>query len=67
MNMMSRAGELKSVDEWHKELNTFWIWVEKQNRYLHDVRSQTHRKGFKRPTDAFERYSKLLGLVVVKS
>ncbi len=63
MFLKSKLGEVKHIQQWKRELNEFWGWAEKQNRYIQHTRSKTHKREFKQPIDAFERYCKLLGLV----
>lgn len=58
----SKLGEVKTKDEWQQELNEFWEYVERQNRYICRANSTVNKRSFKKPDDAFERYVKLLGL-----
>jgi len=67
MYLRSKLGEVKHIEQWEQELNEFWGWVEKQNRYICRVDAQHKRREFKKPTNAFHRYAKLLGLERVPS
>lgn len=63
--MRSKVGEIKTKEEWEKEVNEFWKFAELQNRYICNPRFASHKRQFKRPANAFERYAKLIGLETV--
>lgn len=65
MYMKSKLGEVKTREEWEKEISLFWDWVITQNRYINNINSKTHKREFKKPLDYFERYAKILGLTTV--
>ena len=65
--MRSRVGEVKTKEEWQKEVNDFWDFVELQNRYICNPRAKTNRREFKRPSDAFERFARIIGLEEIEN
>lgn len=60
--LKSKSGEIKTKEEWEKEVNDFWRYAELQNRYICNPRAKTNRREFKKPIDAFERFAKIIEL-----
>lgn len=65
--MKSKLGEIKSKEEWQKEIDDFWVFAEAQSRYVCKLTAKSKRKEFRKPVNAFDRYARLLGLEEVTS
>ncbi len=54
--LQSKAGEIKHILEWQYDLNDFWSDIH---------RDKQDKLKFPKPANAWERFTKLLGLVEV--
>lgn len=58
---ISKSGHVKSKIEWEKELDKFWGIFDRMAS-CQDIANKMPR----RPTNAWERYSRVMGLEVVE-
>ncbi len=72
--LKSKKGDIKPESQWRSELDEFWQWVDTQNKAILQHRKPGHKfskvalaRTFKRPADAWERETRLLGLEPVQT
>jgi hypothetical protein len=62
MLFKSKIGEIKTKKEWQYEVDDFWAFAERQNKHICSSGALTNKRLFKKPSDAFERYARIIGL-----